>query len=577
MLESELIISHSIFTNKKVYALFLGSGVSRSAGIPTGWGIVEHLIQKIASFRNEPCVPTPEKWFINTFNKEPDYSNLLEELTSTQEERVNLLRPYFEPNEEELTDKLKQPTIAHRKIAALVKKGYIKVIITTNFDRLIENALREIGVEPTVISNPNHVENAMPLMHSDITVIKINGDYLDTKFLNIKSELSKYDDKLEELLKEVFENFGLITCGWSAKWDLALVELIKSAHKFRFSSFFTYVRNYDDEFKQLAEYRKGKMVLINDADSFFNEIYENVDAMERNEIEHPLTKEIAIARLKKYVVSEVNKIQLNDLLMNITDDVVQKLNIVDKQASSEENKKKRLDYYQQQIDIINDIYVHGIYWGKQSHYAIWIKSFLKIFNYKKYGSGNNNIIDGWSELDVYQILLAFYSIGMTSILREDFKMLKELLSLKIKELEHGGKINITKVINNNRAVLNIKFIEINKQYPMSDLLHSALQPYFTSFLPTTSDYNEVFDYLEIIISLTYHNNQFGGDWMPRGMFMHRVDNQSVKDHPYFAKYDELEREKENFELVKYNLFPNYESIKLSFDALKKLPLGRYFQ
>jgi len=43
------------------------------------------------------------------------------------------------------------PSPAHRAIAQLVKDGYIKVIITTNFDRLIERSLNEVGIEPTVI------------------------------------------------------------------------------------------------------------------------------------------------------------------------------------------------------------------------------------------------------------------------------------------------------------------------------------------------------------------------------------------------------------------------------------------
>lgn len=36
------------------------------------------------------------------------------------------------------------PTVAHKAIANLVKHGFIKVIVTTNFDRLLERALEEI-------------------------------------------------------------------------------------------------------------------------------------------------------------------------------------------------------------------------------------------------------------------------------------------------------------------------------------------------------------------------------------------------------------------------------------------------
>ena len=42
--------------------------------------------------------------------------------------------PYFEPNDDEKETGLKQPTVAHKAIAKLAKKGYIKMVVTTNFD-----------------------------------------------------------------------------------------------------------------------------------------------------------------------------------------------------------------------------------------------------------------------------------------------------------------------------------------------------------------------------------------------------------------------------------------------------------
>ena len=62
-----------------------------------------------------------------------------------QAERQQLLRAYFEPNDQEREEGEKEPTAAHRAIAALAAQGFIKVIITTNFDRLVETALREEG------------------------------------------------------------------------------------------------------------------------------------------------------------------------------------------------------------------------------------------------------------------------------------------------------------------------------------------------------------------------------------------------------------------------------------------------
>ena len=42
---------------KEPMLLLLGSGVSRAAGIPTGWEVVIDLIRKVAALENENCDP----------------------------------------------------------------------------------------------------------------------------------------------------------------------------------------------------------------------------------------------------------------------------------------------------------------------------------------------------------------------------------------------------------------------------------------------------------------------------------------------------------------------------------------
>ena len=81
-------------------------------------------------------------------------------------------------------DDIRKPTKAHHAIAQLVASGAVRVVITTNFDRLIENALREARVEPTVIASDDATAGATPLVHSKCAVIKVHGDYLDARIKN---------------------------------------------------------------------------------------------------------------------------------------------------------------------------------------------------------------------------------------------------------------------------------------------------------------------------------------------------------------------------------------------------------
>ncbi len=143
----------------------------------------------------------------------------MHQIAKSPSERSRLLREFFEPTEEQHAEGRKRPTPAHHAIAALVARGYIRVIVTTNFDRLLELALADIGIQPVVISTADAANGALPLTHSRCSIIKINGDYLDTRIRNTSDELERYDESSERLLGQVFDEYGLIVAGWSAEWD----------------------------------------------------------------------------------------------------------------------------------------------------------------------------------------------------------------------------------------------------------------------------------------------------------------------------------------------------------------------
>ena len=200
-------------------ALLLGSGLSRAAGIPTGWEITLDLIRRLAAVNGTTEHVNWEAWFTDKYRKEPNYSEILDAIAKTQSERRDILHGYIEPKEGE---EGRRPTKAHLAIADLVVSGTVRVILTTNFDRLIETALREAGIEPIVIAGEDAARGATPLVHARCTVIKLNGDYLDTRIKNTEAELATYAPAVDGLLDEVFDKFGFLAVGWSGEWDNAL-------------------------------------------------------------------------------------------------------------------------------------------------------------------------------------------------------------------------------------------------------------------------------------------------------------------------------------------------------------------
>jgi hypothetical protein len=164
---------------------------------------------------------------------------LLDALTSTPAARQALLAGYFEPTEANRDEGLKVPTPAHHAIAQLVARSAVRVILTTNFDRLTERALEEAGVSPQVLHRPEQLTGATPLAHARATVIKLNGDYADLEQRNTADELAEYPEALAAFLGRVLDEYGLIVSGWSAEWDTALVRALEGVRSRRYPVFWS--------------------------------------------------------------------------------------------------------------------------------------------------------------------------------------------------------------------------------------------------------------------------------------------------------------------------------------------------
>ncbi len=322
-------LAFSMYESKGIYALLLGSGLSRAAEIPTGWEITLDLIRRVALAKGEKDQPNWATWYQEKTGKEPDYSALLAELAVTAEERRAILHRYIEPTEEDRAEGRKIPTIAHRAIARLVQCGYIRVIVTTNFDRLMENALRELGIEPTVVASVDALAGAEPLSHSKCYILKLHGDYKDARILNTEAELSKYPKKYDALLDRIFDEHALVVCGWSGNWDHALRSAFLRAPNRRYPVFWAARGTPANGATDLINHRAAQLVTITDADSFFSGINRRIETLEQVQRQNPLSLELLVSSAKRFLAKPEYRIQLDELVTEETQRVLGQLDAAD--------------------------------------------------------------------------------------------------------------------------------------------------------------------------------------------------------------------------------------------------------
>lgn len=307
-------LAFSMHENKGVYAVLIGSGLSRSAGIPTGWEITMELIKRAGIAAGVPDQEDWHAWYVERTGNQPNYSTLLEELATTQTERRAIIQGFLEPTDQELEDGMKMPTPAHRAIAEMVKSGLIRVIITTNFDRLMENALRDLGIEPTVVSSVDTLAGAEPITHTQCYILKIHGDYKDARILNTDLELGDYPSEFNVVLDRILDEFGLIVSGWSGDWDHALRSAFIRAPNRRYPTFWVTRGRLSERGQELVTQRKAIVANAPDADSFFCALQLKLQTLSEYHQPNPASMELTIAMAKRFLSKPDHKIQLDDLV-----------------------------------------------------------------------------------------------------------------------------------------------------------------------------------------------------------------------------------------------------------------------
>jgi len=572
-------IAFSIHSNKGVYALLLGSGISKSAGVPTGWDILIDLIKQLAKVNKSKCEPNPSDWFRKQYHDDPDYSVILSKLVATPTERVNLLKQYFEPASQDEENILKQPSQAHRSIAKLVKDGYIKVIITTNFDRLVETALINEGIEPTIIKHPTDIDGSIPLTHNKITLIKINGDYLDSRFLNTKEELKKYEQKLNNYLLQIINEYGIISCGWSAKWDTGLVNILKQCENFRFSSYWTYLNNCEKELTEIASQRKGQTIKIENADSFFNEIVEKIDALETLNEPSPLNVEVSLARLKKYLPRDDSKILLYDLIRSEQEVVYNKIrNICDFMIRPDQDYLlPKITEFESSLKILLPVAITTTYWCKDDQYYHLENILSRIAEPPPNPSGP--YFDQTRNFYYLPTFLILYAIGITAIKVKKYDLLNNCFRIKIPELPtiYSNKIYIIEKINPNLIDKDLLNLILNARYhtPLSTLGNKILKPYFKDFISNETEFDDIYDVFEYLLSLYFMllTNRILGDWAPIGQYQWRSSRLPTTNSNLLKEFlESAEKKKSDWIPIKQGMFDGdyniYSDIKTRLDNFR---------
>jgi len=344
------------------------------------------------------------------------------------------------------------------------------------------------------------------LVHSPCTVIKLHGDYLDTRILNTVEELGRYDDRLDRLLDRVLDEYGLIVCGWSGDWDAALRAAIYRCRSRRYTTYWAHLGMPSTEARRLIEFHGAETISIAGADQFFASLTERVLALQEYNRPHPLSAKLAVATLKHYLEDARYDIRLHDLIS----DAIARLDLAITEANfpvgnvpySDDELDRRLRRYEAAVDIPLALLATGCYWSSERHDRFWVQNLERAANPHVGFSG----LHIWIDLRLYPALLLLYGGGIAAIAGEQHSRLLRMMTKP--QVRSSSAPRPAALALYPSAVLAQEggrhLPGMQRRYtPLSDHLHTALREALRDLIPDDVRYDECFDRFEYLLALTH--------------------------------------------------------------------------
>ena len=503
-------LAFSIYGSPGVYAFLVGSGVSRGAGIPTGWDVTVDLVRRQALANGENDRSDWPSWYREKFAKDPDYSDLVAELGSSRLDRRAILQSYIEPTDEDIEQRRKIPSRAHLAIADLVHDGYVRVVLTTNFDRLLENALRERGVEPTIIDSVHALEGAVPITHTSCFFVKLHGDYKDARILNTEAELAQYPPEYDDLLDRILDEYGLVVCGWSGEWDEALFRAVMRASSRRYSLFWATHGPLSDPGEKVIAHRDGHVIRIGDADSFLGSLRDQVQTLAQTHRRNPMSIELLVNSTKRFASRPEHVIELHDLLESEVHRLLKHLESSTPEVEPNAKGVKLLcEFYESATEPLARMFGVLGRWGSGTEQDIAANAVLAVWENV---NGTNSVLN---HLRHYPAVLLLWAYGMGLVTAKRWPTLHGLLSHPAAS-ESDEQQRVVDLLSRwfllgyrNETIWKWLPVLENHRTPASERLFSTLDLWRDSFAGVRTDFERIHDVWEILIVLAYSETRVG--------------------------------------------------------------------
>ncbi|MFF0283600.1 SIR2 family protein [Rhodococcus aetherivorans] len=384
---------------------------------------------------------TAEDWYQKQFGTEPTYEGVLEQLGPTPAARKAILREAFEPG-----GQLPKPTNAHRAVARLMRAGALRIVVTMNFDRLFEQALRDEGVEPEIVATEAAATAIGPLHQVRACIIHLHGEYKDSESMrNTIDELSAYPPRMQALIDQIAGEYGLIIAGWSAEYDPVLRSTIETHYPRRYRAIWIDPFDLKDKAREALTRLQGTPIRAS-ADEAFPHLADAVNSLATRRARNPLTLPVAIDTAKRELSGGHTAISLHDRL-HAEFRCLHNLEDLSRTDGTEDEYMALVARLEEASAVAVGLVAVLAYWGTADTDRWWIDEIARFAHVTPASSSNAAV---WKARRVIGSRL-LYAAGIGAVAARRYDTLKDLAQLTTPSYTDGNQDSVFAVCSADTA------------------------------------------------------------------------------------------------------------------------------
>ncbi len=238
------------------FCFILGAGASKSSGIPTGEEFAKKWLTKIEEDLGSPEF---EQWLKN---EKIDADNCASYYPLIFSKRFIKKKAGYGDLELEMLKA--EPSLGYSFLAEIMAQGKHNIVITTNFDSLMEDALFIFTSNKPLIIGHSSLANFINTQSKRPQIIKVHHDLLLSP-RNTETDTKEMDAALKKGLQEIFKYYTPVVIGYGGN-DGGFMDILKGSLDGEI--FWCYVGDElpKAEIQELVADKQGFFVPIDDFD-----------------------------------------------------------------------------------------------------------------------------------------------------------------------------------------------------------------------------------------------------------------------------------------------------------------------